>query len=38
VDSPIDEFKDRRERIDPVAEIKQARSLVWGRRDPSSGE
>jgi integrase len=32
------EFQDRGERIDPVAEIDRARSLVWGQRDPSSGE
>jgi len=38
VDSPIDEFQDRGEHIDPVAEIDRARSLVWGQRDPSSGE
>lgn len=31
------EFQDRAERIDPVREIEQARTLVWGERDPSSG-
>jgi integrase len=32
------EYEERRERIDPVAEIESARRLVWGGRDPSSGE
>lgn len=31
------EFSERAERIDPVAEIEKARSLVWGDLDPSSG-
>lgn len=29
------EFQGRSDRIDPVAEIKSARGLVWGDRDPS---
>ncbi len=33
----IDEFEDRRQGVDPVAEIELARALAWGRRDPSTG-
>jgi integrase len=32
------EFQDRAESIDPVAEIEQARALVWADLDPSSGQ
>jgi integrase len=31
------EYEERAERIDPVAEIKAARELVWRHRDPSTG-
>jgi integrase len=32
------EFSERGQRIDPVREIEAARALVWGPRDPSTGE
>jgi len=31
------EYEDRAERIDPVAEIEAARTLVWRELNPSTG-
>ena len=32
------EYEDSEERIDPVAEIRAARALVWRDRNPSTGK